>query len=256
MFFAGVIRDDTTNNMAVVAINSTTVRVSSGYALFEDGAKVKVDSDGMTIVKETEGRHYIYCERTVTGADFHAETSVPTDGDYVLLAEVTGTTVMDQREYSSFKVIRGLEEKIFQACPPGAVMHFARSTPPAGWLVCNGATISRTTYSDLFAAIGTTYGAGNGSTTFKLPDLRGEFIRGFDAGRGVDLGRTFGSFQEGTKAGEPFSDNGTGRTHFTDYDNASGGSVSGRGGYSGSVTFNYNIGIRPRNVALIPIIRI
>lgn len=66
---------------------------------------------------------------------------------------------------------------------------------PEGYLLCNGQEVSRTTYKDLFEVIGTTYGAGDGSTTFKVPDLRGEFIRGFDNGRGVDSGRIFGSFQ-------------------------------------------------------------
>ena len=81
--------------------------------------------------------------------------------------------------------------------PPGAVMYFARNTAPPGWLKCNGAAISRTAYSKLFAAIGTVFGAGDGFTTFNLPDLRGEFVRGWDDGRGVDGGRAFGSFQAG-----------------------------------------------------------
>ena len=80
----------------------------------------------------------------------------------------------------------------------GMVAVFARNTPPAGWLKANGAVISRTTYAALFSVIGTTFGAGNGSTTFGLPDLRGEFIRGLDDGRGVNPGRTLGSFQGGT----------------------------------------------------------
>lgn len=82
-----------------------------------------------------------------------------------------------------------------QGVAAGAVMFFARSTAPSGWLKANGAAISRTVYAALFAAIGTTYGAGDGSTTFTLPDLRGEFLRGFDDGRGVDSGRGFGSAQ-------------------------------------------------------------
>ena len=65
---------------------------------------------------------------------------------------------------------------------------------PEGYLLCNGQEVSRTTYKDLFDVIGTTYGSTSG-TTFKVPDLRGEFIRGFDAGRGVDIGRVFGSWQ-------------------------------------------------------------
>ncbi|WP_151946586.1 phage tail protein [Aliarcobacter butzleri] len=68
---------------------------------------------------------------------------------------------------------------------------------PEGYLLCNGQEVSRTTYKDLFDVIGTTYGSTTG-TTFKVPDLRGEFIRGFDGGRGVDSGRTFGSWQKGT----------------------------------------------------------
>jgi microcystin-dependent protein len=79
--------------------------------------------------------------------------------------------------------------------PPGTVGQFARNTAPTGWLKANGAAVSRTTYAELFAAIGTTFGVGNGSTTFTLPDLRGEFIRGWDDARGVDVGRVFGSAQ-------------------------------------------------------------
>jgi phage-related tail fiber protein len=83
------------------------------------------------------------------------------------------------------------------AVPSGAVMYFARNTAPAGWLKANGAEVSRTVYSALFNAIGTTFGAGNGSTTFNLPDLRGEFLRGWDDGRGIDASRAFGGAQGG-----------------------------------------------------------
>lgn len=77
----------------------------------------------------------------------------------------------------------------------GSVLWFAMSTPPAGFLKANGAAVSRTTYSRLFSKISTTWGAGDGSTTFNLPDLRGEFIRGWDDARGVDSGRAFASAQ-------------------------------------------------------------
>ena len=85
------------------------------------------------------------------------------------------------------------------AAPVGSVYTFAGATVPTGWLKCNGALLSRTTYAALFAVIGTTYGAGDGSTTFALPDLRGEFVRGVDDGRGVDAGRTLGSAQAATR---------------------------------------------------------
>ncbi len=78
----------------------------------------------------------------------------------------------------------------------GAVSAFAMPTPPEGWLVCDGAAISRTDYADLFAAIGTLWGHGDQVSTFNLPDLRGEFVRGYDDGRGIDDGRIFGSSQD------------------------------------------------------------
>lgn len=79
--------------------------------------------------------------------------------------------------------------------PIGTVIHVAKNTAPTGFLKANGAAVSRTTYAALFAAISTTFGAGDGSTTFNLPDLRGEFIRGWDDSRGADSGRVFGSAQ-------------------------------------------------------------
>ena len=62
--------------------------------------------------------------------------------------------------------------------PPGTIIHYAGRTVPSGWLICNGANVSRTDYAALFAAIGTIYGAGNGTTTFGLPNLDGRFLEG------------------------------------------------------------------------------
>lgn len=79
--------------------------------------------------------------------------------------------------------------------PSGAVAHFAMNTAPTGWLKANGAAVSRTTYATLFAAIGTTFGVGDGSTTFNLPDLRGQFTRNWADNGSIDSGRAFGSTQ-------------------------------------------------------------
>ena len=87
----------------------------------------------------------------------------------------------------SFQIVAGV--------PSGSVFCMAVATVPSGYLECNGAAVSRTTYAALFAIIGTAYGTGNGSSTFNLPDLRGEFVRGFDNGRGVDNGRSIASSQ-------------------------------------------------------------
>ena len=82
-----------------------------------------------------------------------------------------------------------------QAVPTGSVHVMATTTVPSGYLECDGSAISRTTYSALFAIIGTTWGTGDGSTTFNVPDLRGEFVRGWDNGKGTDSGRSFASSQ-------------------------------------------------------------
>jgi microcystin-dependent protein len=83
--------------------------------------------------------------------------------------------------------------------PIGAIIFAAYETPPEGWLECNGAAVSRTAFPELFARIGTRFGIGDGTVTFNLPDLRGEFIRGWDHGRGIDTGRVLGSRQISTQ---------------------------------------------------------
>ena len=79
--------------------------------------------------------------------------------------------------------------------PSGMIINYAGSTAPAGFLECDGSAISRSTYANLFSAIGTTYGTGDGSTTFNVPDLRGYFVRGWSNGGSIDPGRTLGSTQ-------------------------------------------------------------
>jgi len=149
--------------------------------------------------------------------------------------------------------------------PTGTVIWWSTSTAPVGFLTCNGAAVSRATYSDLFDVIGSTFGNGDGSTTFNLPDLRAEFIRGWDNGRGVDPGRVFGSAQADA---------------FESHTHASAGSGSGSNGFwqdwpsgpgSSQVESSTSSGIwlnsspttasaggtetRPRNVALLPCIK-
>jgi microcystin-dependent protein len=76
----------------------------------------------------------------------------------------------------------------------GLIVATGRSAAPTGWLLCDGAAVSRTTYADLFAAIGTAYGTGDGSTTFNVPDLRQAFPLGKAAsGTGAALGDTGGA---------------------------------------------------------------
>ena len=140
-------------------------------------------------------------------------------------------------------------EQIPAAYPTGSVIYHAANAAPTGFIKANGATVSRTTYADLFASIGTLYGAGDGSSTFEVPDLRGEFMRGFDDGRGVDASRVFGSAQ---------ADELKAHTH-----SLVGGAATGTGaawnaanqGQTLTTASTGGVETRPRNVALLACIK-
>ncbi len=97
--------------------------------------------------------------------------------------------------------------------PPGALIWLATPQVPAGYLLCDGSSVKRLQYAKLFAAIGVTFGAGNDSSTFNLPNLRGKMIRGWGPVNPLDLGREFGSAQESRLGAHrhPISD--PGHTH-------------------------------------------
>ncbi len=78
----------------------------------------------------------------------------------------------------------------------GTVISFASTNAPAGYLECDGSSLVQTNYPALFAVISTNFGSGVTNDTFNIPDLRGEFVRGWDNGRGIDTGRDFGSWQD------------------------------------------------------------
>lgn len=190
-----------------------------------------------------------------------------------------GTTAVIAQGKNGFYVLAstGVIAPATAEVPTGTVIWFADDSVPTGYLEANGAAVSRTTYATLFTLIGTTYGSGDGATTFNLPDLRGYFVRGWDNGRGVDTGRVFGSNQvemigphDHTFVGSPLS----GHTHtFVIGDNgSSAGPHQGSGGYQGSEvtkntgstsggtpagTINNNSGTenRPVNIALFPCIK-
>jgi microcystin-dependent protein len=88
-------------------------------------------------------------------------------------------------------------------CPVGTVLTYTGDTAPEGWLMCHGAAISRADYSALYAVIGNRFGYGNGDTTFHIPDFRGKFLRGHDAGAGYDPDRNSrGSLRTGGATGD------------------------------------------------------
>lgn len=151
-----------------------------------------------------------------------------------------------------------------QQTPAGSIGYFIGSTAPLGWLECNGAAISRTTYAALFAIIGIKYGAGDGINTFNLPDFRGEFIRSWDHGRGIDVGRTLGSFQADSVKDHQHLRNALGHEEQTLDSTTAGTSGIASGGSSsnllvtntGGMTAAAGTETRPRNVALMVIVKV
>jgi microcystin-dependent protein len=106
------------------------------------------------------------------------------NGDYL---QIIGGSI----QFSSF---------VSTGIPTGSIVPFPSASVPSGWAICDGAAYGRTSTAPnpqvaLYAVIGTTYGSGDGITTFNVPDLRGMFVRGLDSGRGIDPLRTLGSQQ-------------------------------------------------------------
>ena len=196
------------------------------------------------IVKPTNGLNITSGELSVKVDNSTIKIS-PTSGLYV--AAGAGTT------------------NVFDTIPLGTINWYAVSAAPVGYLECNGDVVQQTVYPDLYAIIGTRYNTGGEATTnFRLPDLRGEFIRGWDNGRGVDTGRVFGSKQTGS--------------HVTGDDGISANTVNAPGvvnqlnldppdGTARNILFvaathteNHSLSsywgqTRPRNVALLPCIK-
>lgn len=146
------------------------------------------------------------------------------------------------------------QRTIVELQPAGMISSFCASTAPTGWIQCNGAAVSRTTYSDLFAAVGTVYGSGDGSTTFNVPEMRGEFLRAWDNARGVDSGRAIGTFQESTGIDKDTPTGGT--LGMDNQDGPQKSSSSIRVAYQGIGNRNVSrYKLRPRNVALLTCIK-
>ena len=151
---------------------------------------------------------------------------------------------------------------LIETIPSGAVQYFAMNTAPSGWLKANGQAVSRTTYASLFSAIGTTFGSGDGSTTFNVPDLRGEFLRGWDDSRGIDSGRVFGSWQaqntNKTTIEMSTGPNGSGSITAPDETGTNSGWITSGRNDGGSRAIRVrmdNTETRPRNFALLACIK-
>lgn len=135
--------------------------------------------------------------------------------------------------------------------PAGVYLPWAATVAPPGWLLCDGSAVSRTTYAVLFAAIGTAWGAGNGTTTFNVPDIRGVGVRGLDSGRGLDPARVFASFQTDSFKAHTHVQNShthtdSGHTHV--YTSPSGANVAAAGGAVNAGAASATTGVGNANI--------
>ena len=170
--------DWATNNLTVGRNSSTIEGDAADLVMNIGGASVDFVYDGTT--------WQLYTQVGVSSGTVVTETGTQT---------LTNKT-LDNPSFSNAVFIGdGSSLTGIEGTLAGVVNYFAASAAPTGYLKANGATVSRSTYSALFAVVGEVYGAGDGSTTFAVPDLRGEFVRGWDDSRGIDASRAFGSAQ-------------------------------------------------------------
>lgn len=178
-------------------------------------------------------------------------TANPTDPLQPTIDVKASTAAAEFRALKSY--IQGLVLTGVSA-PIATVIYTAGAVEPAGYLKANGALVSRATYAPLFGIIGILYGAGDGSTTFALPDLRGEFIRSLDSGRGIDPARVLGSAQA-----EGFKNHTHGLNAAMQDDGGVAYNLAGGGrGSAVNLTSTSSLGgteTRPRNVALLACIK-
>lgn len=154
--------------------------------------------------------------------------------------EYFGGEIPSAADDSQDQLKAALIAAIHSASPSGVVQSYMGETIPNGWLECDGAAVSRATYSNLFEAIGVIYGNGDGTTTFNLPDLRGRFLRGHDDGAGTDpdaatrtdRGDGTGGDNVGTKQADAM------QGHYHD-----GYAASGGGGAGFTIQSNPNAGV-------------
>jgi microcystin-dependent protein len=143
--------------------------------------------------------------------------------------------------------------------PIGSISLWLTGTAPTNWLHLNGQAVSRTTYAALFALWGTTFGVGNGSTTFNVPEVRGEFPRFWDASRGIDSGRGIGTAQAADIAAHTHSLSTLGNAEADSQSGESSGLVSPSIAAAGAITNltapSTGTETRPRNFSFMAIVR-
>lgn len=261
------------NQTAIALAKTTTV----GLAVYVAGSRLRVNeewtptsSTALTLAKSyPAGTKIVFAQNDPFGTFFDPLMRTQNLAD--VPDKAAGRQNLDL--YSRSEV-----DALITRIPAGSVAYYGGNTAPVGWMKANGAAVSRATYADLFAAIGTFYGPGDGFTTFNLPDLRGEFVRGLDDGRGIDKGRGLGTLQESqnkehthtgktAQAGAHSHTYMNTDTYLTNTSGISGGNnftdrdtiynTSTNGDHTHALTIDASGGseARPRNVALLAIIK-
>ena len=254
-----VLNDTKLGNRGDQTISNGTLTVANAVTINGGGSSNLVlgSRENDVYIRNTHTNKYLQLKDDGTLAYSNDKVMLYTDRSDAVNLDTTAKLATSRAVKTAY------DKAVSAETPSGTVAYFAGSAAPPGWLKANGAALSRTSYAGLFAAIGTTYGAGDGRTTFNLPDLRGEFIRGWDDGRGIDASRGFASLQ---------SDELKKHTHTMTYI-AGAESSGGSSNPDGLLSINHdvvlgthtNTGIinqaggaetRPRNVALLACIKI
>ena len=164
-----------------------TPSYAAEFALYDATNVVVPNSEILTAYGENASTGTGIFRITTTGLAVFKVKAWATHGTY------NATTDNNGRTGVTWKKISGNAPVYWEPSPPiGSVVAYAGSVAPSGYLLCDGSAVSRSTYAKLFAIIGTTYGSGNGSTTFNVPDLRGRVAVGKNAGSFASLGATGG----------------------------------------------------------------
>jgi len=144
---------------------------------------------------------------TTTAAELNLLDGDTSVGSSITVADADGVVVNDG---GTMKSVPASDFRTY-IMPAGSVIPYAGASAPTGFLLCDGSAVSRTTYAALFAVVGTTYGAGDGSSTFTLPDLRGRVVAGQDDMGGASANRL--TDQTGGLNGDTLGDTGGSETH-------------------------------------------
>lgn len=230
----------------------------------------RADWNNLSAVEQAKYRHIIFTDETgsddISGKSITYTSSDTTDANatsWTSVAKLTSglsLTTLFTRMSQMFKNIRYLYNT---ASPVGTINAYGGTTAPDGWLLCQGQAVSRTDYSELFSVIGTNFGGGDGSTTFNVPDLRGEFLRGAGTNghSGQGSGGTVGQHQNATEVPAATwntssvvvaESGGTGTsTVITNYDTRTAFSSNFKdvGSIQGTRN-NYKFGVRPTNTSV------